>query len=511
MAERMIVRADASAEIGSGHVMRCLALAQAWKNAADRVIFVTASDSSFLESRILSQGMEVVRLNAQAASTEDAKQTAELAQEANARWVVVDGYQFGAEYQRTIKKAGLKLLFIDDNGHAASYHADIVLNQNVHASAELYEKRDAHTRLLLGPKYSLLRREFLKWQSWKRDMPEVARRLLVTMGGGDPVNATSEVIEALQQIGIDGLEVAVVLGETNPHNERVEAGIRNSQVPIRLQKAVTDMSELMAWADSAVSAAGSTCWELAFMSLPNIALVIADNQEAVARQLDSAGILINLGWHSDLQRTELTREVKRLLLSKELRQAMSDRGRDLVDGKGAARVAAMMRPSKLKLRPAGRDDCKLLWEWASDPVVRAASFSSAPISWSNHQDWFARKREDKNCLIFIALNNEDLPIGQVRFDLVNQSEAEIDVSVTPGNRAEGYGSQLIDMSVKELFSITSVQLVHAFIKSDNLSSIGAFTKAGFSDAGVKVLKGAVAKHFTRTNQTNEKTPNLYTP
>src|SRR2546423_13791691 len=106
MAEIMVVRADASAEIGSGHVMRCLALAQAWKRGADRVIFVTASDSPFLESRIQSEGMEVVRLNAQAAGTEDAKQTAELAQEANARWVVVDGYQFDAEYQGAIKDAG---------------------------------------------------------------------------------------------------------------------------------------------------------------------------------------------------------------------------------------------------------------------------------------------------------------------------------------------------------------------------------------------------------------------
>jgi UDP-2,4-diacetamido-2,4,6-trideoxy-beta-L-altropyranose hydrolase len=511
MTETMIVRADASARIGSGHVMRCLALAQAWKRGADRAIFVTANDSRFLASRLQTEGMEVVGLNATAASIEDAKRTVELAQEADARWIVVDGYHFGAEYQQAIKNAGLKLLFIDDHGHAASYHADIIVNQNIHAGGELYEQRDAHTRLLLGTRYSLLRREFLKWQGWKRDIPDVARRLLVTMGGGDPVNATFEVIEALQQTSMDGLEVAVVLGETNPHHEQLEAAVRNSQVPIRLAKAVTDMSELMAWADSAVSAAGSTCWELAFMGLPNIALVLAGNQEAVARQLDSAGIAINLGWHSDLPRTTLIRELERLLTSKELRQAMSDRGRALVDGKGAARVAAMMRSSKLRLRPARRDDCRLLWEWASDPAVRAASFSSAPISWADHQDWFARKRDDKNCFMFIAVDNEDLPIGQARFDLVNQSEAEISVSVSPSHRAEGYGSQLIQMSVKELFRITPAQLVHAFIKSDNLSSIGAFIRAGFVDSGLKIVKGEVAKHFTRTHQTNDKTPNLDTP
>ena len=499
MAETMIVRSDASEQIGSGHLMRCLALAQAWQDSGGTAVFGSAME---LPGRLRSEGMETVPLRVEPGSAEDAKRTIDLAREVKASWIVADGYHFGAEYQRAIKDGGLRLLFIDDNGHAVSYHADIVLNQNIHAHAGLYENRDANTRLLLGTSYALLRREFLKWQGWKREFPEVSRRLLVTMGGGDPMNVTSTVIEILQQTIGNGLETIVVVGESNPHHSKLETAIRNSSVPIRLAKNVTDMSELMAWADSAVAAGGSTCWELAFMGLPNIVLVLADNQNAVARELDSAGLAINLGSFSEVSRAAISRELKRLLTGKKLRLAMSDRGRGLVDGKGTARVLGEMRSKKLTLRRAQSDDCKLLWQWASDASVRAAAFSSDSIPLEDHVLWFTRKLRDPNCIIFIGLDTENLPIGQVRFDLQNQHEAEIDVSIEKGSRGAGYGSLLIDICVKELLKTTSVQLVHAFIKLDNAGSIRAFKNANFKHSGFKNVNGEAAGHYTRAKAPN---------
>ena len=107
------------------------------------------------------------------------KQTIDVARKEKSDWIAVDGYQFSADYQRILKSAGFKILFLDDYGHAQRYFADLVLNQNVGVGAELYADREPETRVLLGPRYCLLRREFSAWRDWKRKylagMPSRAR------------------------------------------------------------------------------------------------------------------------------------------------------------------------------------------------------------------------------------------------------------------------------------------------------------------------------------------------
>ncbi|SRR6266481_5830757 len=152
----------------------------------------------------------------------------------------------------------------------------------------------------------------------------------------------------------------------------------------------------------------------------------------------------------------------------------------------------------MKLRRAREDDCKLLWEWASDPTVRSMSFSSASIPWEEHVSWFTQKLRDPNCFIFIAVNDQDLPVGQARFDLKNKHEAEIGVIVAGSRRGLGYGSAMIALSVSRLFSITPVRTIHAYIKSDNQGSIKAFEKAGFNKLGLETVKGRAAHHYIRS-------------
>src|SRR5580700_5750193 len=146
----LVLRTEASVAIGTGHVMRCLALAQAWEDAGGRAIFAMAQTTPAVEGRLRNEGFEVARVSAQVGSAADAEETAELAHQRGASWVVVDSYEFGAEYQASLKSRGMKVLFIDDNGHAAHYLADLVLNQNAHAIEELYRNRELSTKLLLG-------------------------------------------------------------------------------------------------------------------------------------------------------------------------------------------------------------------------------------------------------------------------------------------------------------------------------------------------------------------------
>src|SRR5207249_1652332 len=125
-------------------------------------------------------------------------------------------------------------------------------------------------------------------------------KVLVTMGGSDPDNVTLKVIQALPQVEVQGLEATVVIGGTNPHYRELEAAILQLPLPIRLERNATNMPELMAWADIAVSAGGTTLWELAFMGLPNLVVVLADNQRPAAAHLGAIGAITNMGWHGSV-------------------------------------------------------------------------------------------------------------------------------------------------------------------------------------------------------------------
>jgi UDP-2,4-diacetamido-2,4,6-trideoxy-beta-L-altropyranose hydrolase len=494
---KLVFRVNASIPIGTGHVMRCLALAQAWQDAGGQPFFAMSTEAQALKSRLQSEGMEVINLSVQMGSAEDAKETATLAQHLGATWVVVDGYHFGAEYQKIIKNFGLNLLFFDDYGHAAHYYSDIVLNQNISASESLYANREPYTQLLLGTRYALLRREFWQWRVWRREMPTQARKILVTLGGSDPDNVTLNVVQALQQVGIEGLEAVVVVGGSNPHYEQLQLAVAESGFPIRLERNVTNMPELMAWADVAITGGGSTTWELAFMGLPSIILVVADNQKAIAEKLDEIGVAVNLGWHEDVAVAHIVRAIPQLLVTSETRAEMSIREQELIDGEGTARVLMLLKGEVIRLRAVCEDDCRLLWEWVNDPDVRAASFSSDTIPWDRHRQWFANKLHDSNCHIFMVLDRQDTPIGQVRFEARDHQQAEIGISLDKGKRGAGYSSTLIDKAVKKLFRLTPIQAVHAFIKPSNEPSIRAFEKAHFKRIGRKIVSGNLAWHYVR--------------
>ncbi|MBM4431506.1 MAG: UDP-2,4-diacetamido-2,4,6-trideoxy-beta-L-altropyranose hydrolase, partial [Chloroflexi bacterium] len=375
----LLVRADANAQIGTGHVMRCLALAQAWQESGGQATFLLATEAPTLESRLIKDAVEVAHISVQPGSTHDAHQTVSLAQQKGAAWVVVDGYHFGADYQQAIKQAGLRLVFVDDYGHASHYYADLVLNQNIYADESLYRNREPYTRLLLGTQYALLRREFWPWRGWRREVPPVAHKVLVTLGGSDLDNVTFKVVQSLQQVQIQGLEAVVVVGSSNPHYAELQRAAQDAPIPIRLESNVTNMPELMAWADVAVSAGGSTCWELVFMGLPSLILILSSNQRAVAAGLEATGAAVNLGWHADLAPNDIAQTLIRLSVAPDVRTAMSECGRKIVDGNGASRVVQQTQDWEITLRPVQPKDCRLIWEWANDSVNRAASFSSEPI------------------------------------------------------------------------------------------------------------------------------------
>jgi len=338
---KLLIRADANVEIGTGHVMRCLALAQAWQDRGGDVVFAMAESSAGIDERLRLEQAQISRLDAMPGSADDAAQTASLAQELQADWAVVDGYHFDSAYQRFLKDTGLQLLIIDDYGHAGHYSADVVVNQNISAKESLYTSRERYTRLCLGLDYVLLRREFKVWREWKREIAPVAKKILVTMGGSDPQNLTERVIGSLSSADLKDLEAIVVVGGSNPHLGSLERRASQSSCGFRLVQHALDMPELMAWADLAIVAAGGTLWELLFMGCPTLSFARNPTQDRVLRELSKQGVVKFAGDSRDLNPASLVAAIAEIASSSRCRTQMSTLGREKLDGLGTERVCEL--------------------------------------------------------------------------------------------------------------------------------------------------------------------------
>ena len=336
--KHLLVRADANVQIGTGHVMRCLALAQEWQDAGGSVTFAMRAPDAAIRRRLEVEKVVIEEI----AGNEDAAETIYIARRSGAHWVVVDGYGFQAEYQRAIQSGGFPVLFVDDYGHGGEYTAELVLNQNLSADERLYADRSAKTRLLLGTDYALLRREFRARGARRNLFAPVARNVLITMGGADAENVSETALAAVMHLNLAEVEVKLAVGPANPHLDDLRSQANGSGIPVAVVDAPSQMPELMEWADVAVSAAGSTSWELLFMQVPFVGISVADNQRPSARRLSEMGLAVMLDWSSQMRSEDIASALKALIPDAHRRSVMARRGRELVDGRGVERVIAAM-------------------------------------------------------------------------------------------------------------------------------------------------------------------------
>jgi UDP-2,4-diacetamido-2,4,6-trideoxy-beta-L-altropyranose hydrolase len=340
--ETLLIRADANAEIGIGHVMRCVALAQAWRDAGGRVAFALAAGAKELGPRLRAGGADVLQVSAEPGAAEDAAQTAELCRKYKAQWLVLDGYHFSQEYRESVNPGTTRLLWVDDHGQCSRYKCDIVLNTSPYASDAMYPQREKRTCFLLGPKYALLRREFLDFPRRSPEVATTATRILITFGGSDSDNVTLLVLQALQEVSDVRLDITVVAGASNPHREALrDAAARSSHVA-RLLTDVDEMPDVMADADLAISAGGGTCYELAFMRVPMFLITIADNHERTVKAWGGARAAVAAGWFDEFVGKSMSVELRSLIGDSKLRRELVENASRMVDGRGAQRVVETM-------------------------------------------------------------------------------------------------------------------------------------------------------------------------
>lgn len=339
----LVIRADASIGRGTGHVMRMLALAQAWRRAGGTATFLGRFVKS-VEQRLEVEGFEHSSIPAQHPDARDLEATLALLDdlsEPSPVWVAADGYHFDQAFQRAIRAAGAQLLVVDDLVHQDRYIADLFVNQNIRAKELQYEFAP-HTTAFLGTRYAMLREEFLVPRRSERESTNGELGLLVTLGGADSGGAVLRVLDGLADEPMPGVSTKVVVGGASPHISEVEdRGQELEQLEVIVD--THEMPGLMEWADLAIAAGGSTSWELCHRGVPMILMRTAGNQRLICAGLSDAGAAVNLGPATTVQPKQIVQAVNRLSSDPGTLERMANCARTIVDGLGADRIVSRMR------------------------------------------------------------------------------------------------------------------------------------------------------------------------
>jgi len=325
---RLVFRADASLLMGSGHVMRCLTLADALAAQGAQCHFISRAHPGNLLELIRQRGFAVTALpvelplppaNTQVASEHlkapvhaswlgcdwqtDAEQTRLILAKLQPDWLVVDHYALDQRWEAALRPHYKKLMVIDDLADRP-HHCDLLLDQNLGRQPQDYANLvPAQCKLLIGPQYALLRPEFaaLRGYSLQRRQQPVLKQLLITMGGVDQPNATGQVLQALKGCALpQDCRISVVMGLQAPWLSQVRGQAQAMPWPTEVLVNISDMAQRMADSDLAIGAAGSTSWERCCLGLPTLLVVLADNQRLGVQALQEAQAALLIGDVSDI-------------------------------------------------------------------------------------------------------------------------------------------------------------------------------------------------------------------
>lgn len=353
MTDAIAIRADASLLIGTGHIMRCLTLARALRGMGYKPIFISRLLEGNLCDYIETQGFPVTRLPRPCAADSthdwlglpwetDARQTEAVLNEL-ARpiaWLIVDHYCLDARWEQVLRRKVGQVLVIDDLADRP-HDCDLLLDQNLGRSAEDYSSLvPISCRVMAGPHYAILRQEFAQWRdrSLARSRWPV-RRILISMGGVDKDNATSAVLDVLENSPrAASADIEVIMGQHSPWLEQVKdrvAHMRRAAVHVN----VGNMAERMANSDLAIGAAGASSWERCCLGLPTLTVILADNQRPGAFAMDDSGVQLTIGAQDQIA-SKLAEKLNGL--DQSAMNSMSQNSRALVDGLGVQRVIEAM-------------------------------------------------------------------------------------------------------------------------------------------------------------------------
>ncbi|WP_420848687.1 UDP-2,4-diacetamido-2,4,6-trideoxy-beta-L-altropyranose hydrolase [Pseudomonas silesiensis] len=514
---KVAFRVDASLQIGTGHVMRCLTLADALKLQGSECQFICREHPGNLIDHILSKGFQVHVLPLKGPTTanlsdvsvspaepqpahatwlgstqeEDADKCTAILSEQIFDWLIVDHYALDARWETALKAHYQKLMVIDDLADRP-HQCDLLLDQTFGRDSNDYTPWVPDTcTLLCGSEYSLLRPEFaaLRCYSLQRRRDWKLEHLLITMGGVDKDNATGQILEALKSTKLpDNCHITVVMGATAPWLEDVRLQALQMPWPTTVKAGISDMAQLMADSDLAIGAAGATSWERCCLGLPTLMLVLAANQRKVAHGLEHAGAVQVLQGPEEIS-TRLPHLLNELVSSPCLRERMSRAATEIADGHGVASIIQQLGskltanvPTGSRVRSMTREDLELVLGWRNHDEVRRYMYTQDEISLADHTRWFEKASQDasRHLLIF---EDDGVPLGFINIH-----------KIAPGGIADwgfyaapeaprGTGRRLGEAALQYAFSHAALHKICGQALSYNERSIKFHLKLGFQQEG----------------------------
>lgn len=504
---KITFRTDASLQIGTGHVMRCLTLAKALRRQGAECTFVCREHPGHWIDQIRRNGFKCFPLPLSKHRDEssdsngsalqhaawlganwqtDAQETLHALGRERVDWLVVDHYAIANSWEEILSPHVAKVMVIDDladRGHKC----DLLLDQNIVSNFEIRYQGllPAQCATLLGPEYAVLQPEYAELHPRTPPRLGPVQRILVSFGGADQHNLTGRAVSAFLKLKRDDIELDVVINSSSPHLAAIEAQVQLCR-NVTIYGAVDTLAPLMLQADLAIGASGVTSWERCCLGLPSLVITLAENQKPIADELHKQGLVHWLG-HHDVVTEAMILDALIAVIDDESLGNWSRACMSIVDGRGLERVASILSlksETKLIARYARLDDEERLLRWANDPLVRANAFKPETISAEIHRNWFYRRlRDPQYCTIYIIETEEGLPLGQVRFERA-ENEWEIHYSLASFARGRGMAHNLLRVAMNAFRVICKDAAVFGRVKQGNLPSQKIFDELGFVESGL---------------------------
>ena len=503
MVPRVAIRVDASATIGTGHLKRCMSLAQALAeigaevrfvcrridNVAAQLLDMQASTAHWLPAPTKAFTPE---LNAPPHAVWagvpqelDAQDTAQALSTWSPHWVVVDHYAFDARWHGAVRGAlgcgaqGLRVLVIDDTADRA-LDAEALLDHNwAHDHRAKYADRLQREPLwLCGPRFALLARAYQGAARYR--FHDAVRSVGIFMGGTDPGGVSARVLTACRSAGFAG-PVEVVSTSANPHLAALQdARQRDGRTTLTLDQ--PDLAAFFARHDLQIGAGGGATWERCCIGAPTVAMALVANQSAVVPGLAALGAV------RAADEATLPGVLRELIADPIVRRALAKQAAALVDGRGAQRVALALLRDQLQLRPTTAHDARLLHAWRNHPAVRAVSATQDPIALDAHQRWLQAVMANPARWLFVAHVGQ-LPVGSIRFDRMDNGHLEVSLYTDPDLQGLGLGQRLLAAGEQALLALHPGGLtVEAQVLPGNTASQRLFQTAGYHGGPLQFRK-----------------------
>lgn len=466
---KVLIITEGSSKIGFGHITRCTALYQSFKEKGSIVHFIVNGDSKI---DLLLKDMEYKIFN----WLKYSDKLFGLLDDYDI--VIIDSYLADEDFYKKLSKSVPLAAYIDDNKRI-NYPKGIVINGSIRAEKLNYPQTNA-VDYLLGSPYIPLRHEF--WKVGEKEVNALIQSIMVTFGGDDLRDLTPEVLKLLTKHYPD-LKKKIVIGKGFKNISKIET-LKDTKTELIYYPDAEGMVKTMLESDIAISAGGQTLYELARVGIPTIAIGVAYNQTHNVEYWKKVGFIEFAGfWNEDNLYNSILENLE-LYKDKKIRTDKCKKGRKYVDGNGALKIAkkclSKYHNENMTLRVAKPTDINDVYELSNENEVRKNSFNTEKIKFKDHEKWFKNKLDDLDNIFLIIKSGSDF-LGQVRFDL-EENNATVSISITKNFRELGLGRNILKRSIEYLkVNAPHIQIIKAYIKENNPKSVMLFEKMGFKN------------------------------